>query len=445
MLLRIKRVLAALAVVLATGLLLSGCLNSTIDELLSLPQPSEEYLELQKSIDEIVATGASYSAPSSGSHRQSVQLYDVNGDGVNEALAFFSVAGEKPLKIYIFRLVGSRYEAAAVIEGDGTGIDSISYLDMNGDGWSEIVVGWRMGPEIQMLNIYALKGFAVSSVAATDYDEYLTADLDDNGREDLLVMRQVGGDDAGSVVAYTMTGDGETESSEARLSLGSKNVAKAVTGQLVDGSAALFVESVYGGTGLITDIFISREGQLRNISDDGSGVSNSTVRYYTVYCRDINNDGIMEIPIPRSLPAQGETGYRALDWYSYSARGRGLLAVSTYHNYSDSWYLILPKSWGSDITVRREDSASGERAVVFSVWNGEGEPVTDFLKIYALSGENRSEAARRGSRQVLRREDEVIYSAELLPEGEKWEYMVDFQYLREHFFLIYSEWITGLT
>ena len=210
MLLRIKRVLAALAVVLATGLLLSGCMSSTIDELLSLPQPSEEYLELQKSIDEIVASGASYSAPSSGSHRQSVQLYDVNGDGVNEALAFFSVAGEKPLKIYIFRLVGSRYEAAAVIEGDGTGIDSISYLDMNGDGWSEIVVGWRMGPEIQMLNIYALKGFAVSSVAATDYDEYLTADLDGNGREDLLVMRQVGGDDAGSVVAYTMTADGET-------------------------------------------------------------------------------------------------------------------------------------------------------------------------------------------------------------------------------------------
>ena len=97
------------------------------------------------------------------------------------------------------------------------------------------------------------------------------------------------------------------------------------------------------------------------------------------------------------------------------------------------------------MTVRREDSASGERAVVFSVWNGENVPVTDFLKIYALSGENRAEAAVRGSRQILKREDEVIYSAELLPEGGKWEYMVDFQFLREHFFLIYSEWITGLT
>ncbi len=441
---RRKRALAALLLALAT-LLLSGCMNSTIDELLSLPQPSEEYLELQKSIDEILASGAVYSAPSAGSYRQSVQLYDVNGDGTNEALAFFSMAGEKPLKIYIFRLRGSGYETAAVIEGDGTEIASISYLDMNKDGWAEIVVGWKMGSEIQMLNIYSLKGFAVSSVAATDYNEYLTADLDGNGREDLLVMREVGGDDAGCVVCYSMTGDGETESSEARMSPGSKSVAKAVTGQLSDGVAALFVESVYGGTGLITDIFISRNGQLQIISTRGEGVSESTVRYYTVYCRDINGDGVMEIPIPRSLPAQGETGYRALDWYSYSSRGLTNLAVSTYHNYSDSWYLILPKNWRGNVTVRREDSATGERAVVFSVWNGEDKPVTDFLKIIALSGENRAEAAVRGTRQVLKREDEVIYSAELLLDSEEWEYMVDFQYLREHFSLIYSEWITGLT
>ncbi len=441
---RRKRALAALLLALA-ALLLSGCMNSTVDELLSLPQPSEEYLELQKSIDEILASGAVYSAPSAGSYRQSVQLYDVNGDGTNEALAFFSMAGEKPLKIYIFRLRGSGYETAAVIEGDGTEIASISYLDMNKDGWAEIVVGWKMGSEIQMLNIYSLKGFAVSSVAATDYNEYLTADLDGNGREDLLVMREVGGDDAGCVVCYSMTGDGETESSEARMSPGSKSVAKAVTGQLSDGVAALFVESVYGGTGLITDIFISRNGQLQIISTRGEGVSESTVRYYTVYCRDINGDGVMEIPIPRSLPAQGETGYRALDWYSYSSRGLTNPAVSTYHNYSDSCYLILPKNWRGNVTVRREDSATGERAVVFSVWNGEDKPVTDFLKIIALSGENRAEAAVRGTRQVLKREDEVIYSAELLLDSEEWEYMVDFQYLREHFSLIYSEWITGLT
>ncbi|MBR6653753.1 MAG: hypothetical protein IKL27_03365, partial [Oscillospiraceae bacterium] len=131
--------------------------------------------------------------------------------------------------------------------------------------------------------------------------------------------------------------------------------------------------------------------------------------------------------------------------YNFSRRGTGELALTTYHNYSDSWYLVIPDNWRGGVTVRREDTAGGERAVVFSVWNGEDQPVTDFLKIYALTGENRAVAATRGNRQVIRREDEVIYAAELIVDGEGWEFLVDYQYLKENLHLIYSEWVTGLT
>ena len=440
---KLRRLAAAMGAVLMLSL--SGCMSNNIDELLSLPQPSEEYLDLQEKIDDIIASGASYSAPSSGSYRQSVQLYDINGDGVSEALAFFRVEGEKPMKIYVFRNNNGEYENVAVIDGDGTEIESISYSDMDGDGWAEIIVGWKMGADIQMLNVYSLRGFTVSSIAATDYTEYITADIDSDGREELLVIRHASSEYAGSVIMYSLSSEGETESSEARLSQGVENIAKVTEGLLSDGSRALFVESVYGGTGLITDIFVSNDGRMENISDDDTGVSSETVRYYTVYCRDINSDGIMEIPIPRSLPAQGEASYRVLDWYSFSKRGMEKLALRTYHKYSDSWSLVLPEGWEELITVRREDSAGGERAVVFSVWNGEDRTAADFMKIYALSGENRLEAATRGNRQVLKSEDEVIYAAEILPGAQSFEKMVDIQYLRDNFFLIYSEWVTGLT
>lgn len=426
-------------------LLFSGCLNSDVDELLALPQLSEEYLDLQTKIDEIIASGAAYSAPSAGSYRQSVQLYDINGDGVSEAIAFFRVSGEKPMKIYVFGNFDGKYENVAVIDGDGTGIDRISYSDMDGDGWAEIIVGWKMGADIQMLNIYSLKGFAVSSVAATDYGEYINTDIDSDGREEIIVVRHNGSDFTGSVVMYSLNGDGETENFEARLSNGVEDIAKITTGLLSSGESALFIESVYGGTGVITDVFIVKDGRIENISADSSGVSADTVRYYTVYCRDINGDGVMEIPISRALPIQGEVSYRAIDWYSYSSHGIADLALTTYHNYSDSWYLIMPSSWRGLVTVRRDDSEGGERAVVFSVWNGDDKPVTDILKIYALSGENRVDAATRGSRQILKREDETIYAAELLPAAESWELSIDYQYLKENFFLIYSEWITGLT
>ncbi len=439
----IKR--AALLLGLLLMLLTGGCMSRNMDELLSLPQPSEEYLDLQEKIDEIIASGAVYSAPSAGSYRQSVQLHDINGDGVSEALAFFSVAGEKPLKIYIFRNYGGEYENVALIEGDGSEIDSISYSDMDGDGWLEIVVGWKMGADIQMLNLYSIKGYSPSSVAATDYTEYLTSDINNDGRDELLVIRHERSEHAGTVMSYTLSSDGETVTAEARLSQGVENISKVTVGRLSADTPALFVESVYDGTGLITDIITGTDGTLDNISAGETGVSDSTLRYYTVYCRDINGDGIMEIPIPRTLPSQGETSYRSLDWYRYTLHGTGILSLTTYHNYSDSWYLVIPDSWRGSVTVRREDAAGGERGVVFSIWNGVGQPVTDFLKIYALSGENRAVAATKNGRQVIRREDEVIYAAELIIGADNWDYVVDHQYLKENFNLIYSEWVTGLT
>ncbi|MBR6653108.1 MAG: VCBS repeat-containing protein, partial [Oscillospiraceae bacterium] len=295
-------------------LFFSGCMSSNIDELLRLPQPSEEYLDLQDKIDEVIASGAVYSAPTSGSYRQSVQLHDINGDGVSEALAFFNVSGEKPLKIYVYRNFSGEYENVAVIDGDGTAIESISYADMDGDGWTEVIVGWKMGADVQMLNIYSLKGFTVSSVAATDYTEYLAADLTDDGSSEVMVIRHNRSELSGSITAYAMSSDGEIISSEARLSQGVENISKVTMGKLTVNTPALFVESVYDGTGLITDIFMGVDDRIANISADDTGVSSQTLRYYTVYCRDIDSDGVMEIPIPRTLPSQGGTSYRSLDW-----------------------------------------------------------------------------------------------------------------------------------
>lgn len=435
------------AMIIAAVLLLTGCgkNSASIDEMLSLPQLPEEYIDLQRNINQVLSTGAVYAAPASGSHRQSVQLYDINGDGANEALAFFKDYGEKPLKIYIFNKTEKGYQTAAIINGDGTDIESISYIDMNGDGWSEIVVGWQMESDIQMLTVYSIKGFIASNIATTDYTEYTTADMDGNGNSELLVLRHDSALKTGELEMFYITADGETESKLAKLSLGMDYINKLTTGKLRDWTTALFVEGSYKGNGLVTDIFTYKDDILSNVTlTRSSGVSESTLRNLTVYCRDIDNDGIMEIPISRALNSKSETVYKVLDWYTFNKYSRRTLKLSTYHNYSDSWYLVLPEKWGSNITIRREDSVPGERAVIFSIWNGSEEPVTDFMIIYSLPGENRKEKAAKEGRVILLESDEVIYAAELLLTPDKWSLAPDIAYLKQNFSLIYSEWITGL-
>ncbi len=145
---RIQRMLTA-----AVGLLLllsaSGCgFSFSPTDLYSLPQLPEEYTELNSSLNQLLESGAEYAAPVSGSNIQPVQLEDLDGDGEEEALAFFrNSADEKPLKIYIFTAGKQGYEQAAVIEGTGTSIYSIAYEDLDQDGRKELLVGWRVNTD----------------------------------------------------------------------------------------------------------------------------------------------------------------------------------------------------------------------------------------------------------------------------------------------------------
>ncbi|MCC8356721.1 MAG: hypothetical protein LJU34_02545, partial [Oscillospiraceae bacterium] len=66
----------------------AGCMSA--DELYSLPQQQEEYIQLQELIGQRIDEGGEYAAPTGGSNRQSVQLRDLDGDGVAEALAFLA-------------------------------------------------------------------------------------------------------------------------------------------------------------------------------------------------------------------------------------------------------------------------------------------------------------------------------------------------------------------
>ena len=421
-------------------LALCGCgMGGSIDELYSLPQTADEYVELQRAIDAVLGGGAVYSAPVDGVHRQSVQLCDLDGDGEEEAVAFFATAGEKPLKIYIFRRSAGKYEKAAVIEGAGSSIESIDYEDLDGDGWMEAVVGWGMGGDLKMLELYTLKGYQAASIAAADYSRYLTDDMNGDGRKELLAVRRGSAEAAGSVTLYAVAGDGETISATERLSVGLDGITKLAVGALKDKPGALFVEGSCQG-GLVTDILTYEDGSLKNITlDPATGVSEGNLRSSTAAFQDLSGDESYLIPIPRALPAQGETVYRVLDWYGYNSRGKRTIVTTTYHNYSDSWYLILPDSWG-EISLRREDSDVGERAVVFSFWNGEGESVTDFLVIYTLSGENRTELASREGRSVIISGGETIYAAELRLSAEEWPERPDMNWLRQNFRPIYSEW-----
>ena len=81
-------------------MLLSGCsglpkLSASPQDLYSLPALPANYTELNSRINEILSSGAEYAAPTAGTNIQSVQMVDLDGDGGEEALAFFRNSGDE--------------------------------------------------------------------------------------------------------------------------------------------------------------------------------------------------------------------------------------------------------------------------------------------------------------------------------------------------------------
>jgi len=439
-----KSVLISVLVILAV-LLLTGCLRITADELYSLPEVSDEYLRLQAHINVLLSQGAEFAPPTRGPNRQAVQLVDLNGTGNSEVIAFFAVPGEA-LQVYIFELVDGDYTVAEIIEGVGTEIESVRYVDMDGDGTKELVIGWQMGSALRYMSIYSISGFySQVLVSGVEYSEIAAFDISGDGTDDVIVFRMPTHDAGAVAEVYSLMQDGEIVREEARLSNGIETISRILTGSLIDGSPAIVVDSegTFENGSLVTDVFAKYTGDFTNVSLVAeSGISESTVRH-RMASSDINKDGIIKIPTLRLLIAQSETEYFAIDWYAFRNTGYSSLALTTYHNNFDEWFLILPFDWREKVSVRREDSVPGERTIIFSYFANPEGPHEDFLKIFKLSGENAEARASSGDRVFLMSEGASSYAFELVAPPDSFGISFTEALINANFRLLYSDWLAG--
>lgn len=424
---------ALLGLLLLACLLLAGCrMDSTVEELFTLPRLPTEYTTLSRQLDQLLSEGYEYMAPTSGRNIQSLQMVDIDGDGRDEALAFFRLSnGEKPLKIYVFHSREGSYELASIIESSGTAIDSIYYEDLTGDGRKELIVGWKISSDVQTVTVYDMRPGPVQ-LMQSNYTRLSFQELNGDGIPSLLLLRT--NSDNQPVAEFCSWQDGSLSVSH-RCALSSTmaelNQGSVITGKLDQDTPAVFITGINSQGIAVTDILVWQEdaGLVNAALDRSTGLSAATAPYRQLTPQDINGDGITELPRPDSSVSDTKQADGMVFWEQY--RPDGLATVErTYHCLSGGWYFILPEDWTGEVTALASDAGIGETQVTMSV---QGEKA---LSICALTGENRERRALRGNRVVLKRRTGTIYAAETLSEI----YSLDEETLRQNFNLIVHSW-----
>ncbi|HIV97776.1 MAG TPA: hypothetical protein H9745_09275 [Candidatus Agathobaculum stercoravium] len=434
--------------VLLSLLLLGGCTFPSGDDLLAAPRPSTNYQTLQVELEDLLASGVSYTAPTGGENRSSIQLVDLDGDGVEEAIAFFrgsTSATSNNFQIYIYKRQGDQYVCTGTVEGQGTAVQSVDYPVITPDGRRGMVVTWRLtGDGTGALTMCDFDNACVPGVLLeTEYSAMELTDLTGDGARDLLLLTT---DPGGRRVArlYQYQDDELLLAGEAATSPETVSVERMRSGRVQMNQPAVFAEErMANGVGLTTDIFVYNNDTLINLALDGEdSITRSTYRPVSVYAADINADGITELP--RAVLMAGYTDAAAsdavfmLDWYVYSVDRPPVAVATTYDNISDGWRLNIDAAWHDRITaVKTTDS--GLSSVTFSEYISANQQIPLFT-IYTATGSTREYYAGRSDLIQLGESAQAVYFARIADDAEQSALAISEQDIKNGFSLVKQDW-----
>lgn len=417
-------------------LLLSGCAMKTVDEMYCLPKRSEAYQELQKVLDTELQN-MEYCAPLSGMNQQPVQAADVDGDGVSEFLVFAKAAGERPLRILVIEREDQTFTLTDTLQFSGTAFDQVEYISMDDKSGVELVVGIQLSNQLlRSVAAYTFADGKGEKLLDANYTNFLTVDLDRDNQGELFVLYPGQTEESPGFVALYEVEKGVVERSlEVKLSAPVSRLQRVITGELAGGEAAVFVASALEDTVLVTDVYALRSGALTNISlSNESGTSVSTIRNHFVYAQDIDEDGQLELPALIPMKAMSERNTQSEDlirWYSLSITGEEVDKLYTYHNFVNSWYLVLDSTWAQQVTVTQDSTGYS-----FYLWDLAKENAIRVLEVQMLYDQDEISQAMESGAILLYQGESSAYVGVLTSDAA--QFGLTQEWLRGSFYLIYD-------
>lgn len=370
----------------------SGCsLNLfSVDSLITPPAQSGENGQVQKAFNSLMKDKkVQLKTPVYGEYQTSFVLLDINNDGIDEAFVFYtdSSSAEGSVRMAFMECVDDDWFISSDVKGAGNGVYDVEFVDLNKDGYSEILVSWSLldSKTTRIVSVFEIADDGSNKLVLNSLgNEYCNAktvlDFNNDGADDLLLVYL---DDTGTVqksflrmfslnANNQMIKYGETvlDSAIASISAIQSDIAT-IGGQqtvrlFVDcmkNDRTIFTEGVYWDSRLLVPTRLFTEPSVSNL------------RNSLLTCKDIDNDGLLEIPTTTKLYGDENTftvktstdiHTLSLLLWEDSMGDNKHHGIVTLLNPLDHYLFLF--EWGSKVTVKYD---SLREALVFCEWNEE--------------------------------------------------------------------------
>lgn len=353
----------SLLCIILVAVLLSGCsfrLASSVNDLISAISPFGDNADIKLAMDNYLGNGYSLKNPTSGDYITSYNFYDLDGDGENEAIAFYET--EDSLGVAKMALLKKenekKWQVLASVDGNGESAYRLDFSDIDNDSNVEVIVCWNS------ISNSTSHSFVIYEVDLDDkpqfekigdaktVNNYSIGDFIGNGTNQLLLFEILSGTkNSAKAELYRIDGGysliGETRLDSRVLSYNNISQEKTSSGIRVYADAISssgnteFTEVLY-----YSDMYSSIVSPFYSYS---SGTTSGTSRSCLINSMDINSDGTPEIPTDADYDAF-PTDIYSLDWKAY----RNTVLVHTAYSLfvkNDGYTVVIPDKYLDKIKV----------------------------------------------------------------------------------------------
>ena len=415
-----KKITLLSIILLCISLLLTSCsfIGPDVSNLMRPPKLTKEQDQIQKSLEKILGSNVQLKYPSSGDYRSAIIMHDLNGDKVNEAIIFYSPQNESDgTRIHILTMKSGKWETMGDIGGSGYEIDQVAFAKLTSSKVDDFIVGWKINNTDKGVSVYSYKNQKFKEVFTEKYSQMNFLDINNDNKTELVIINHpTDSQKTATVRAFEYLNNSFFQIGQAPMDGSVVEYTNSIVGNIPDGGKGLYVDGQRTDNSLITELIYFKDGKLITpFYDVNKQTVTTTYRPVDIPCSDINNDGIVEIPISVALPGYETKPTDEIMWLTRWCAfdgSNGLNTVLTAVTNSDSsYYFIYPQKWEGKVTI---DNNSTDGSWIFKKYEPGNETSSDTIfTIKVFSEKDWSLSSRDPAYSELIRSEGKVYAAKL--------------------------------
>lgn len=411
-----------------------------VEDLMVPPQLSGEYGKIQNAFEKSIQNKSKIKLkyPSEGEYKNAYVTYDIDGDGQNEVLVFYSLQSDETV-VHINLLnkdKHNKWKSVEDISGYGKEIKSIYFEDLNGDNISEILISWSLYENkankvltVQDVEISNKEIKGLKTLSKETYSYFDLIDLDSDGKKEIFIAD----------LDFTE----ENPKSYAKLlKYNSNNEIKSLSKQNLDGAvsayssikiqksddktpAMIFLDAYKGDNEMITEVIywdsVSKSLKVPLLNQKTT-TNIMSARTPPVPSMDIDNDGKIEIPVSKDKRALNDINVNTRYSVSYDIalgitkwcsveNDRLKEKESSLINFNDFYILMIDDSY-----VNKLNAKINLKTRKLIAYNSDKDD--ELFSIITVPVNKWKEKPIKGY-SMLKRNDSLVYAYKIEKMGEK--------------------------